>query len=232
MLWVLAEIKLFIIMKKVMTIAMLSLGVMAFAQNGRGRLGVNTEAPEVSLDVKEKNDLPETTAQGVIFTNFSTERRSEFTNVKVGTMIFNTDKRCLEMYMGAVGGIHQWNCIPDVSSAIQPMGFDGTYIQGVALNNTNKVKFKIINNSFYPVSNIDFFTAVSIINGSAGITIPAGQNNRVSLASGQEIMLSYTMNGVPEMEPSSQILIDWDFPQHNLLKWGGGMQRYLIKNNM
>ncbi|MCK0195198.1 hypothetical protein MWN43_10800 [Ornithobacterium rhinotracheale] len=63
---------------------------------------MNTTTPNASW--KSLNDelfkKDETQAQGVTFPNFSTEERSKFENVAVGTMIFNTTKKCLEMYFG------------------------------------------------------------------------------------------------------------------------------------
>lgn len=193
-------------MEKTLILAIGLFSITTFAQTEQelyGRVGINTLTPKASLDITEKDDLLETNAQGVSFPNFSTSRREKFTNVKVGTMIFNTDKKCLEMYMGVIGSTHHWNCLTSSapqqqSITIEPAGFEGTFIQGVALNQNNKIKFKLINNSFSPVANVDFSTAVSITNETANITIPANQNKYVSLASGQEIILSYTMNGIPE----------------------------------
>lgn len=193
-------------MKKTLIVAIGLFSITTFAQTDQelyGRMGINTLKPKASLDVTEKNDLPETNAQGVSFPNFSTSRREKFTNVKIGTMIFNTDKKCLEIYMGVIGSTHHWNCLTSStpqqqSITIEPAGFEGTFIQGVALNQNNKVKFKLINNSFSPVTNVDFSTAVSITNETANITIPANQNRYINLASGQEIILSYTMSGIPE----------------------------------
>lgn len=82
---------------------------------------------------------------------------------------------------------------------------------GVPLTATNKVKFKLENNSFSSV-NSSFADAVSIQNGNASISItgcswtllPSGTggncfgNNTVNLASGQAALLTYIMSGTPE----------------------------------
>lgn len=170
----------------------------------QGRVGVNTKTPKASLDISRHTDLPETRAQGVLFPKFSTADRDKFTNTEVGTMIYNTDKKCLEMYMGVVSGVHQWSCLPDAGSAQQqnltvtPVGFDGSFVQGVALSTSNKAKFKIVNNSFVAINNIDFSSAVSIQNGTANITATGVNANNVSLASGAERILEYTLSGSPE----------------------------------
>ncbi|MGV4442020.1 hypothetical protein ACQ1QT_11390, partial [Ornithobacterium rhinotracheale] len=116
-------------------------------QDAEGRVGINTDSPQATLDIAELSNLPSTQPQGVSFPNFSTEERAKFENPKVGTMIFNTDKQCLEMYFGLKGGRAHWDCIPNATSAqsqnvaIVPAGFEGVYVAGVPFTGANKVKF-------------------------------------------------------------------------------------------
>ncbi|MCT6774392.1 hypothetical protein N4P66_10875, partial [Riemerella anatipestifer] len=57
------------------------------------------------------------------------------------------------------------------SVAVTAAGFEGTYIGGVPFsNNSQKVKFKLENNSFSSV-NSSFADAVNIQNGNASISI-------------------------------------------------------------
>ncbi|MCO7332217.1 hypothetical protein AWR41_08965 [Riemerella anatipestifer] len=191
------------------------------AQDYSGRVGINTKEPQATLDIskKELNTLPSGHTQGVLFPEFSTTERSTFTNPKKGTMIYNTDKECIEIYRGVSGGVRQWSCLPDVGSskaqsvAVTAAGFEGAYIGGVPFNNNSqKVKFKLENNSFSSV-NSSFANAVSIQNGSASISItgctwtllPSGTGggdcsgtSTINLASGQVALLTYTMGGTPE----------------------------------
>lgn len=76
---------------------------------GQGRVGINTTNPEATLDIKEVpiSEVPEGTPQGVSFPNFTTKERNTFKNVKEGTMIFNTDKKSLEIYT-SVGNVPGW----------------------------------------------------------------------------------------------------------------------------
>ncbi|AFR35335.1 FISUMP domain-containing protein [Riemerella anatipestifer] len=190
------------------------------AQDYNGRVGINTKEPQATLDIskKELNTLPSGHTQGVLFPEFTTSERSTFTNPKKGTMIYNTNKECIEIYRGVSGGVHQWSCLPDVGSskaqsiAVTPQGFEGAYIGGVTFNNSQKVKFKLENNSLSNV-NSSFADAVSIQNGFSDVSIidcnwtllPSGtgggncfESNTVSLASGQAALLTYTMGGKPE----------------------------------
>lgn len=168
-----------------------------------GRVGINTRTPHSSLEIARHTNLPETSPQGVLFPRLSTAQRDQFTLEQAkheGMMIYNTDNKCLEMYTGVVSGVHQWNCISGGASSqshnvsISPAGFEGTYVY-VGSTDEKKVKFKLKNNSFFTINNVDFSTAVSISNPPANITIPAGQNNNVTLNGGQEVTLSYTMTG-------------------------------------
>ncbi|MGV4380519.1 hypothetical protein ACQ1Q6_09945, partial [Ornithobacterium rhinotracheale] len=152
--------------KRFYLLGMLLAGGVALAQqDAEGRVGINTDSPQATLDIAELSNLPSTQPQGVSFPNFSTEQRAKFENPKVGTMIFNTTKQCLEMYFGLKGGRAHWDCIPNATSAqsqnvaIVPAGFEGTYIAGIVMNRANKVKFELQNNGFSPISNVDFSSA-------------------------------------------------------------------------
>lgn len=74
----------------------------------KGRVGINTETPLVTLDIRgiEPRDLPEGTPQGVTFPSFTEDQRSKFKNVKQGTMIYNTTKKCIEIYVDGI-----WKCM-------------------------------------------------------------------------------------------------------------------------
>ncbi|MGV4508978.1 hypothetical protein ACQ1Q1_11395, partial [Ornithobacterium rhinotracheale] len=105
--------------KRFYLLGMLLAGGVALAQqDAEGRVGINTDAPEASLDISRNEELlrkNSTQPQGVSFPNFSTEQRAKFENPKVGTMIFNTTKQCLEMYFGLKGGRAHWDCIPNAT---------------------------------------------------------------------------------------------------------------------
>lgn len=75
-----------------------------------GRVGINTNQPKTSLDISKHTGLPEDRLQGVSFPNFSTEERAKFNNPVMGTMIYNTTKKCLEMYTEK-NSIKDWYCV-------------------------------------------------------------------------------------------------------------------------
>lgn len=79
-------------------------------QQVKGRVGVNTENPEVTLDIRriELHLLPLGQPQGVSFPNFTTTERDTFDKkeIKEGTMIYNNTKKCLEIFQH-----NTWMCL-------------------------------------------------------------------------------------------------------------------------
>lgn len=98
-------------MRKIFTIIGTSIISLMNAQ-----VGVNTSNPQATLDIRKSPTIPVTIAQGVSFPNFTSEERATFTNVKKGTMIYNTTKHCLEVY-GIQNDTLDWYCVCDNCSA-------------------------------------------------------------------------------------------------------------------
>lgn len=91
-------------MKKTLFILSLFCSAIVFGQEKR--VGINTETPRATLEIKENIDLPAGTPHGVRFPNFTTERRAKFIGVKEGTMIYNSTLKCLEIYING-----EWKCM-------------------------------------------------------------------------------------------------------------------------
>lgn len=84
------------------------------------QVGIHTETPQATLDVRESASFSSTQPQGVSFPNFTTEERTTFTNVEKGTMIYNTTKHCLEVY-GVQNNTLDWYCICDTCAVEEPV---------------------------------------------------------------------------------------------------------------
>lgn len=99
-------------MKKTLTmLSLLSLTAIAYGQENR--VGINTETPRATLDVRETpiSLLPSGTPQGVLFPRLTSDERSAFTtNVKEGTMIYNTTLDCVEQYTFRNNTL-DWHCM-------------------------------------------------------------------------------------------------------------------------
>ncbi|CAI9428926.1 Fibrobacter succinogenes major paralogous domain [Candidatus Ornithobacterium hominis] len=193
-------------MKKLLLSFVVLPGALATAQ-----VGVNTDQPSGTFDAAYINpqEAPAgtkwanpATPQGVHFPNVSTEQRLKFEDVREGMMIYNTDKKCLEMYLGDESGAHQWECIPNVgnkstqSVSVSPARFSGQFIGGVPLAGAS-VSFTITNNGFSPIS-VDFSDAVTVENEGRNITVNGEANKSVSLKGGAKKTLTYTLSGTPQ----------------------------------
>ncbi|SZD71951.1 fibrobacter succinogenes major paralogous domain [Candidatus Ornithobacterium hominis] len=197
-------------MKKLLFSFVVLPGALAMAQ-----VGVNTDQPEGTLDAAYINPQdaegtkwanPET-PQGVHFPNVSTEQRSKFKNVREGMIIYNTNKKCLEMYLGIKNEgkkneVHQWECILNVGSeasqgvAVSPESSSGQFIGGVELSGAS-VSFTITNNGFSPID-VDFSDAVTVENEGGNITVNGDANKSVSLKGGASQTLTYKLSGTPK----------------------------------
>ncbi|MDY3318934.1 FISUMP domain-containing protein [Riemerella anatipestifer] len=90
----------------------------------KGRVGINTTTPQATLDISKVEvspTMPADKAQGVLFPKLTTEERLTFSpNTKKGTLIYNKDKNCIEMYRGFINNEHEWACINDASVFANP----------------------------------------------------------------------------------------------------------------
>ncbi|MCT7904795.1 fibrobacter succinogenes major paralogous domain [Candidatus Ornithobacterium hominis] len=185
-------------MKKLLLSFVVLPAVLATAQ-----VGVNTDKPRSSLDVAYIKGADPATPQGVHFPNVSTAQRLKFENVSEGMMIYNTDKKCLEMYLGDESGSHEWQCIPNVGNkssqnvSVSPASFSGQFIGGVPLSNAS-VSFKITNNGFSALNNVGFSDAVTVENEGTNITVNCSANCSLSLNGGESKTLTYQLSGTPQ----------------------------------
>lgn len=187
--------------------------------NIRNRVGVNTEMPQASMDVKELlngNSPLDIRIQGVSLPNFTTEQRNKFgegqtESMKIGTLIYNTTEKCIEMYLGYYDGAHQWSCdlsgegdkVDDVVKVnVEPSGFEGSFVQNVQLGNSpyRYVSFKITNNSLFPINNFDFSNAVTFTNGG-DIKVVPNQNSSITIGINSSVVLKYRVEGTVKSGP-------------------------------
>ncbi|SZD72997.1 fibrobacter succinogenes major paralogous domain [Candidatus Ornithobacterium hominis] len=175
------------------------------------QVGVNTDQPSGTLDAAYINpqEAPAgtkwanpATPQGLHLPNVSTAQRSQFEDVREGMMIYNTDKQCLEVYLGVRSGAHQWECIPNVGNkssqgvSVSPAGFRGKFMRGEKLSGAS-VSFTITNNGFSPITDIDFSDAVGVEHEGIIIEADGSANSNVSLKGHESKTLTYTLSGTP-----------------------------------
>lgn len=209
-------------MKKTLTIlGMLSSLAVSYAQEGR--VGINTETPQATLDISASKNVRETYAQGVIFPRFATEARAKFINVAEGTMIYNTTKKCLELFKGLdSGGDNGWHCtessvanglsvrfasfenkIPvELSKANEKDIVANTFEEHYNYDKANGViRFTITNNSGVDILNRDFTNAVRVVypvmegEGDMTLFVRGFDTQNVSILNGESKTLEYRLEG-------------------------------------
>lgn len=199
--------------------------------NFEKRVGINTSSPQASMEIKEllEGDAPiDGRIQGLSLPNFTTAQRNKFgegqvESMKIGTLIYNTTNKCVEMYLGYYDGAHQWSCDltgglgkgtgtgstnPSNPSTgvgsnegrsgfyVVESGFEGVFKQEQELGNSpaRYVMFKLKNNSLTAHRNLDLGKAVTLENGGT-ISIKPGQNTNVTLQPGDDLVLKYQVQG-------------------------------------
>lgn len=136
-------------MKKIFSI----LGMLSFTAMFYAQVGIHTDAPNATLDVRESSVFSASVPQGVSFPNFTTEERATFVGVQKGTMIYNTTKRCLELY-GVNNGVTDWYCICDTCE-VAAVTEDDAVVD--AIKGIEKSVGKTVNGMVDGVDNADFF---------------------------------------------------------------------------
>lgn len=110
-------------MKKVLLSAVMFVGITAAAQDYEKRVGVNTETPRASLEVKAINNG---TAQGILFPHISETEKARWAKdnnkgLVAGTVIWNTTKICLDYFDGT-----NWQCTDGTKPNVHPTPWTST----------------------------------------------------------------------------------------------------------
>ncbi|MCK0200135.1 FISUMP domain-containing protein [Ornithobacterium rhinotracheale] len=204
--------------QKVLLASMFVFGFQALSAQNDGRVGIGTEDPKAILDVLYNSKLSATQAQGVIFPKLSSDQRSEFQNVEEGTMIYNTTRKCLEMYYGDQVG---WECFCSCGVGtkkeliVSASGFGGAFMED-APSGENFVKFTLRNNTSKPINNLNLSNAVTLTSGVTNIPIESGQNSDVSIEPGQSVVLSYKFLEKPKLGSPLKAVFSYDKDEFKL----------------
>ncbi|MEC3874991.1 hypothetical protein [Chryseobacterium salviniae] len=169
---------------------------------GEVGIGNNTKIdPSAMLDVNSKT-------KGLLPPRMTQAERDAIVLPAEGLVVYCTDcnggQGCL-VYNYGKPSTPLWECLgkPNTASVTVDCAsstVNGTYIKNVANTAANTVTFRIVNNSFAAIVLQNFSTYVTLHGASTGMSIPANQNQSVSLNPGQSTDLVYTISGTPTLE--------------------------------
>ena len=173
-----------------------------FSQYAIGQVGVGTTSPDGSsiLDVTS-------TQKGVLIPRMSSVERDAIVNPAKGLMIYNLDEDCIQVNSGTPSG-STWSCVGGsststggVSNNCNTNGFEGDYLEGVALVGANKFTLAIFNNSF-STADMNFATTDLVLTGasSGDITVSGVSQASATILPGTSITIEYTLSGTPSSQ--------------------------------
>ncbi len=159
------------------------------------QIGVGTTTPDGSsvLDVSS-------TDKGVLFPRMTTVQRDAVVNPAKGLTIYNLDEDCLQINSGSPSSA-DWSCVGGSSSVTivndcDINGFEGAYVNGIALTAPNKFSVTISNNSFNS-STIGFTTGDLVLSGISGLSVNSVSPASATIVSGGSQVVEYTLTGTP-----------------------------------
>ncbi len=164
-------------------------------QNSYSQIGIGTTTPDGSsvLDVSSTN-------KGVLFPRLTSIQRDAIVNPAKGLTVYNIDEDCLQVNTGSTSS-PDWSCVGGSSSAsvvnnCDANGFEGTYVNGVALTAPNKFSVTITNNSFND-KDINFNINDLVLDGVSGISVNSVSPASATIVSGGSQVVEYTLTGTP-----------------------------------
>lgn len=100
-----------------------------------GRVGINAEKPRATLDIVGKpiTNADKQLSRGVILPHISDAQKAEFTDKTEGLMIWNTTKKCIDVWNGTT-----WQCYGGTTNTAPPATttYTGTAIWGDSAGET------------------------------------------------------------------------------------------------
>ena len=167
-----------------------------------GQIGIGTKTPNASsaLDVFSSE-------KGILFPQMNNEGRDNIINPAEGLIIYNITESCLQINKGSSISPN-WSCVGstptsslssfsvNVSSNCSDNGFQGIYISGIPMVDTNKFTLQITNNTF-TTANMNFDINDLVLSGISGISINDVTPTSATIASGETQTVEYTLTGIP-----------------------------------
>ena len=163
-----------------------------------GQVGIGTTSPDQSSVLEVSS-----TDKGLLFPRMTTVQRDAISNPANGLMIYNTDVQCLHINTGSPSSPN-WNCLgssglEDLAINCDVNGFEGTYVNGIALMGTDKFTVTLTNNGTNDIT-LGFETDDLDLNGVNGITVSSVNPTSATIIAGGTQLVEYSLMGTPSAE--------------------------------
>lgn len=157
------------------------------------QVGIGTTTPNASsvLDVSA-------TDKGVLLPRMTGVQRDAIVDPALGLMIYNLDENSLQLYTGSSSNPF-WFSLGNSSHVMtncNANGFEGTYVNGVALTASNTFSLTISNNS-YNSTTIGFTTGDLVLSGVSGLSVNSVSPSSATIISGGSQVVEYSLTGTP-----------------------------------
>jgi len=165
-----------------------------------GQVGIGTTVPDESsiLDVSSTN-------KGFLHPRLTEAERDGIANPAKGLTVYNLDEDCLQINSGTSSS-PDWSCVGSssvVSSTSSVLndcnanGFEGVYVNGLALTASSIFSVTITNNSFNSTDNISFTTGDLVLSGVSGLSVSGVSPTSATIVSGGSQVIEYSLTGTP-----------------------------------
>jgi hypothetical protein len=184
---------------------LLSLSLMTtFTMNIAAQVKVGTNPTRI--DTSAILDI-ESTNKGLLPPRLTQAQRNAIYKPAAGLIIFCTDcisaggiTGCLQNNIGSPD-TPNWECVGKSSASTvivncNTAGFQGNYINGVALNASNVYRVTLTNNSL-STTTISFSNSDLVLSGTTGISVNSVSPASATLNAGASQTITYTLTGTP-----------------------------------
>lgn len=157
------------------------------------QVGIGTTTPDNSsiLEVSA-------TDKGVLLPRMTSAQRDAIVDPAMGLMIYNLDENSLQFYTSSSSNPFWFSLgsSAHVTNNCDVNGFEGSYVNGVALTASNTFSLTISNNSFNSTT-IGFTTGDLVLSGVSGLTVNSVSPPSATIEPGNSQVVEYSLTGTP-----------------------------------
>lgn len=171
----------------------LSCSLLLCLQASYSQVGIGTTTPDNSsiLEVYSTN-------KGVLFPRMTSAQRDAIVDPALGLIVYNLDENSLQVYSNSSSNSFWYNLGSSaiVTNDCDVNGFNGSYVNGVALSASNTFSLTITNNSF-STTTIGFTTGDLVLSGVSGLSVNSVSPSSATINPGNSQVVEYSLTGTP-----------------------------------